>query len=580
MLKKLLAGKSNLAVYVVLVIMTVVVFTPVLQSDFINYDDTDYVTENLFVRSGVNLHSIKWAFTTTLHDHWHPLTWFSHMLDCQLFGLNPKAHHATNLILHLLNVLLLFHILFKLTASRWRSAFVAVLFALHPLHVESVAWIASRKDLLSTFFMFLTIWAYIDYVKNRKRSFYLLSLIFFIAGLLAKSMLVTLPAVLLLLDFWPLERLKIPVFGRQSKSKEPLNDMNVGSKHVWLEKIPFLAFSFIDAAIVYLAHQHRLTESTYKMKPLAIRFVQAVNAYAMYVYKMFCPVKLGIAYRDIMVFPLWQTSAAVLLLTVITAVCIFQCYRRPYLFVGWFWYLGTLFPVSGIIKTGPRIMADRYTYIPLIGLFIVVVWVGNELYQQFPRPVKQLFMVASAVLLLFLSCGARQQASLWKTSHTVFLHALNLDPENVVALTNLGLALNVESQYGPALKVLERAVALAPNEFEPQYILGLVLGRSGQCERAMVHLRKAMEIRPDDDKTMVNMGINLAKTGKIEESLKYFRRAITINPRNPKAHFNYGVALSLLNKNREASQQVAEALALYPDYEQALKLQQRLQHVR
>jgi hypothetical protein len=469
--------KQVLLIYLLLTAAAILVFWQVSHCDFIDYDDPSYVTENIHIHNGVTKKAIWWAFTTGYASNWHPLTWMSHMVDVQLFGLKPGWHHLTNLLFHIANTLLLFSVLHRMTKARWKSAYVAALFAIHPLHVESVAWVAERKDVLSTFFWMLTMAAYISYVENlpvfrlkfsviRFRSSvirYSAVLIFFALGLMSKPMLVTLPFVLLLMDYWPLKRFEqqrvatgthteakpVSVDKRKGKSsrnqtvqttvkkEKPAND-----KYQWAvirpllwEKLPFFALAAISSIITFIAQQKGGAVKTLVAFPLDVRIANALPSYIIYIAKMLWPYNLAVYYPHPGLWPFWQVLGAVFLLGATTLTVIRTAKRFPYLVVGWLWYVGTLVPVIGIVQVGSQALADRYTYIPLIGLFIMAVWGIPELLRYW-RYGKETLFVSSALILPCLFVVTWIQTGYWRNSITLCDHALNVTSNNVAILNN------------------------------------------------------------------------------------------------------------------------------------------------
>jgi hypothetical protein len=394
----------SLCIYLTLALATLAVFWQVLGHDFVNYDDPDYVYRNPNVQSGITLSSIKWAFTTGHAANWHPLTWLSHMLDWQLFGDNPGWHHLTNLFLHIANTLLLFAVLKRMTNALWRSAFVAAAFALHPLHVESVAWVAERKDVLSTLFWMLTIAAYLRYLERPGTGRYLLTLLIFALGLMAKPMLVTLPFVLLLLDYWPLGRFQfgqiVKSVGQQSrKSLNAFSHWKL-SRHLLLEKVPLFALSAISSIVTFLVQRTAGAVTSVETLPLKLRIANTFVSYLTYIQKMVWPSRLAMFYP----YPdktdlIWQTVVFALLLLIISLGVIWLMRRRRYLLTGWLWYLGTLVPVIGLVQVGDQALADRYTYVPLTGLFIIIAWGVPDLIAKWRFRKHALAASAIAVLL-------------------------------------------------------------------------------------------------------------------------------------------------------------------------------------
>lgn len=361
--------RPDLLISLFLVMAILAVYLQVRNHDFINFDDDLYVTINPHVQAGLTLDSITWAFTSTRASNWHPLTWLSHMLDCQIYGMNPGQHHLTNVLFHILNTLLLFFVFMRMTKDLWQSGFVAALFALHPLHVESVVWLAERKDVLSTFFWMLTLWSYVRYVERSGLNRYLPVLFFFILGLMAKPMLVTLPFVLLLLDYWPLKRFRLG----SSEDGQDCRPERFYLGFIW-EKIPLFLLSAGSSVITYMVQKSSGAVSTLAVIPVHVRIANAIVSYVSYIGKMIWPHNLTILYPYLKSIIYWQVVGAGLLLAVITVVVFRMMKTKPYVAVGWFWFLGTLVPVIGLVQVGLQAMADRYTYVPLIGLFIMVAW--------------------------------------------------------------------------------------------------------------------------------------------------------------------------------------------------------------
>jgi len=383
---------------VFLILATLAVYWQVQHHAFVNYDDSFYVTDNRHIQEGLTLESVRWAFTTTYGGNWHPLTWLSHMLDHKLFGMNPGRHHLTSLILHVLNTLLLFLVFKKMTGDSWPSGFVAALFALHPLHVESVAWIAERKDVLSTFFWMLTMWSYIRYIERPATGRYLTALLFFSLGLMAKPMVVTLPFVLLLLDYWPLNRLQ-----NQPSNAKITSQTKTDFLGLVREKIPFFILVEMSCVATFYAQNQAGAMVSLDSIPFIARFANAVLSYATYMGKMIWPSNLAVIYMYPEMVSWWQAAAAGLALASIFSAAFIFIKKKPYFAVGWLWFAGTLVPVIGLVQVGSQSMADRYTYIPLIGLFIVIAWGVPELVARLPRKKTWLTLLAAltiAVLML------------------------------------------------------------------------------------------------------------------------------------------------------------------------------------
>lgn len=587
--------------------ITFVAYWPVFQNDFIKLDDRQYVVENPHVLGGVTWPDVKWAFQPGYASNWHPLTWLSHMLDVQFFGLNPGWHHLGNLVLHVANVILLFLVLRRMTGAIWCSAFVATIFAVHPLHVESVAWVAERKDVLSGFFFFLTLWAYVRYTEldnqnpdsNRaKWSWYATALILFALGLMSKSILVTLPCVLLLLDFWPLQRL-------QSKTRWRL---------LW-EKIPFLCLAMASCVATYMAEGkgHAVSMGL----PLGPRIANVIASYVKYLGKTLWPANLSVFYpHPDLRYPLstqwpdWQILVGALLVVAVCAFALLRHKRQPWFVTGWFWYLGTLVPVIGIIQVGKQGMADRYTYIPLIGVFVCCAWGANELLAGL-RSGKT--VLAAVGILVTTACvlATQKQVKYWRNDFTLFEHALTVTPNNPVAHHLIGADLQEQHKYDLALTHFRAAVESDPNfvdaycslgftlyaigkmdEAIEQYqtairlnpwhaqahtSLGALLWMRGRRTEAVEHYAEALQLRPDLAMAHYNMGIALSASGRFSEAAAQLSEALRLNPRHSDAHYNLGVLLAKQGKTNEAISQLQSAVSLDPGSEGFRRAMQELQ---
>lgn len=482
------AGKWSVLLGFALAIITLTAYWHVANNGFIDFDDPLYVTANNNIRAGFSLDSLKWAFTTNQAYNWHPLVWLSLMLDYKMFGLNPAGCHLTNLVFHVANTLLLFYILRLMTGALWRSALVAALFALHPLHVESVAWVSERKDVLSAFFWFLTMWFYFCYTQRPSFASYIPVFIALALGLMAKQMLVTLPFVLLLLDFWPLNR----IFNRQF-----LRSL--------YEKIPLFILSIIASIIVlYVQSGATLVRGMHQF-PLGFRLENVLLAYAGYILKMFYPLNLGILYPCPLTDPpVWQVAAAAIILLFIT-IAVFRFSRgRPWLVVGWLWFFGTLVPVIGLVQVGLQSMADRYTYIPLIGLFIIIAWGVAEIAEKIKCPTTVLTALA-VIVLSFLFILTYRQVSFWKDSITLFEHTVAVTKNNDILHYNLGWLYLRKSDPDMAITHWSEAVRIKPDQPTIHKNLAALLAQKGDITQAIVHYRQALVYKPDDPQTQENL---------------------------------------------------------------------------
>jgi tetratricopeptide (TPR) repeat protein len=503
--------RKLILVYAGLVLVTVVAYLPVCTNGFANYDDNVYVTNNENVKNGFTGQSLFWAFTSNHAENWHPLAWLSHILDYQLFGLNPLGHHLTSVLLHIINTLLLFYILHKMTGAVWPGAFVACLFAIHPLHVESVAWVSERKDVLSALFWFLTILAYARYTQRPSIPRYAGALILFSLGLMAKPMLVTLPFALLLLDYWPLNR--------------PVN-----SKHSILnllfEKIPFFTLSAISSVITY----NLQTKTDLDILSLGARISNALVSYISYIGKMIYPAGLAVFYpHPVGVMPAWKVILAAVLFAVVTTAAIFAARRRRYLLVGWLWYLGTLVPVIGIVQVGDQAMADRYTYLPSVGIFIIIAWSAAEVLGKI-RTGKIVLTASSALILTVLLMCTRIQISYWQDSVTLFERAISVTKNNYKMHYALGYELISQGRLDEGITHYHRALEIAPTNAEIHFNLANTLRRQGKVGEAIEEYHLALQHKKDYADAHNNLGYVLLSQGNFDEAMAHFGEALKINP--------------------------------------------------
>lgn len=556
-----------------LVIATVAVYWQVRNHGFVNFDDDRYVTENPHVQAGLTRESIIWAFTATDVSNWHPLTWLSHMLDCQIYGLSPKGHHLTNVLFHLANTVLLFLILKWMTGALWRSTFVAALFALHPLHVESVAWVAERKDVLSTFFWMLTIWAYLRYVERPAVNRYLLILFSLTLGLIAKPMLVTLPFVLLLLDYWPLDRFQLSQSGSAHPTKTHLSliatKLRAENFRLLWEKVPLLALAAISSIVTFLVQRSGASVGDWDIYPAGLRIANALVAYVSYIGKMIWPQNLAVFYpHQGQSLQLWQAAGACLLLGLISVAVLRRARLHPYLVVGWFWYLGTLVPVIGLVQIGAQAMADRYTYVPLIGLFIMITWGIPELSAKWPYRRIGLALAAGAALAASMTL-TWSQLHHWKNTVTLFEHALDVTANNYLAHNNLGIAYARQGKIDKAVNHYTKALQFKPNFPRAHNNLGNAYARQGRQDKAISHYTMALQIKPDFAGAHNNLGNALAGQGKIEAALFHFSRAQELQPDFAEASFNLGSVLARQGRMDEALAHFTRAVELKPDFAEA-----------
>jgi tetratricopeptide (TPR) repeat protein len=537
--------------YFVLILSTLLIFWQVHNFDFIDYDDNDYVYENPHVSNGLTGDGVIWAFTTNRSFNWHPLTWLSLMLDCQLFGANPGYMHLMNLILHLANTLLIFAVLRKMTGALWSSAFVAAAFAIHPMHVESVAWIAERKDVLSTLFLLLTLAAYVSYVKRRGLVRYALTVLLFASGLLVKPMLVTLPALLLLLDYWPLGRFDshqtIKASSRQKRQSSPAQDKRQLLYRAIIEKIPFIALSAISSVITFLAQLGG--GAVISALPLKDRAANAFLSYARYIGKLLWPQNLAVFYPfDVDRFAFWQVVMCVLLLLVISIFVIRFGRNQKYLPVGWFWFVVTLVPVIGLVQVGLQAFADRYTYISYIGLFIMIAWGLPELLSKWPQR-KIALGLSMAIVLTTLGICTHQQVSYWNNSFTLFSHAIEVTQNNPIAHNNLGVAYNSLGRYQDAVEAFKQAIRIKPDYAEAHCNLGVAYGKLGRHQDKIESFKQAIRIKPDLAEAHYNLGVTYYKLGRYQDAVESFKQAIKIKPDLAQAHYNLGVTYLVTGDN-------------------------------
>jgi len=514
--------RLDLIICLFLALSTVLVYGDIFSHQFVIIDDPVYVAQNPYVQSGLTLQNVKWAFTTTRAEFWHPLTWLSYMLDTRVFGGLPAGYLFTNLLLHVLSAILVFFLFRRMTGAVWQSAFVAALFALHPLHVESVAWIAERKDVLSAFFWMLTTYFYCSYVERPGHKRLLTVCLFLALGLMAKPMLVTLPFVLLLLDYWPLGRFK---------PERPPGASIPSALLLIREKIPLFIITAVFSLTAFVVQKTGGGISSSEQYPLGDKFCNALISYGSYMVKMIWTQNLAVFYPFPNNFPIWKVAGAVVLLTGITLLALKSARRYPFFIVGWLWYLGTLFPVIGLVKIGDFSMADRYMYIPMIGLSIIVAWGTPVMLAKIPRK-RIVLATAAAIALAGLSFTTYWQVRLWTNSFTLFEHALQVTEDNFFA------------HYG----------------------LGQLYAGQGKFDQAIVHFSKAVHINPTKVTLYNDLGRSLAGRGNINEARIQFAKALEIKPHYPATHFYLANILVIQNQFNKAIYHFSEALRLHPDF--------------
>jgi tetratricopeptide (TPR) repeat protein len=630
-------------------------FFPAINNGFVNYDDIAYVTENIHVQPGLTWEGVKWAFRSSTAGNWHPLTWLSHMLDCQLYGLHPWGHHLTSVLLHTANTLLLFMVLRRMMGLRshksirrnepqqpcdlpprnanktanaataatvpqagatWRSLWVAVLFGLHPLHVQSVAWIAERKDVLSTFFFLLTLGAYVRYAQKRSRVEsressaessglaldplarrseaktarrwtldYFLALGFFGLGLMSKPMLVTLPCVLLLLDYWPLKRVAgnaWPAFaqklrrgrrvtsGPTDESPVTLNSQlrSIASRpstlnQLVVEKIPFFLLSVMACVVTFMVQKSGGAVTTLERLSFLARMGNALVSYVLYLGKMFWPENLAVLYPHPAGWPAWAVLGSGLLLLGLSILAVVVRRQRPCLPVGWFWFTGTLVPVIGLVQVGEQSMADRYMYVPMIGMLILLAWSLPEFTGRFRygMAVLSAAATASAVLCLLIT---RQQIGYWKDSETLFRHEIAVAGDTPTAHYKLGVALNEKGDLDEAFRQFQEVLKLTPHNFHALYALGIISSSKGQLDEAIPLFQEVIKLQPDYADAHYRLGVALGRKGRLDEAISQHQEALRLNPNYFDAHISLGAAFGRKGQLDEAISQFQEALKLDP----------------
>ncbi len=520
----------------VLVAVVLAVYMQVGNHQFLTYDDDVYVTNNPHVSSGITGNNIVWAFTSVEASNWHPVTWLSHMADTQLYGLNPRGHHLTNVVIHAVSTALLLCLLFRLTGTVWRSLFVAALFALHPLHVESVAWVAERKDVLSAFFWFLTLLLYAGYVTNRKTTGYMTVLFFFVLGLMSKPMLVTLPIVMLILDFWPLNRY------RREEEQVGLSQFFGNAPNLIKEKIPFLICSLSSGIVtIYAQHTGGSTASLTAL-PFILRTENALIAYVKYIIKTLWPHDLAVVYPMSPSYPLWQVIGSFLILLLISVATIRGGRRYPYLPMGWFWFLFTLLPVIGLLQVGVQSMADRYSYIPAIGLFIMAAWGTSDLTRNFQYR-KPLLGLLAGIVIGISTALTWHQLGYWRDSISLYRHTLDVTTDNYLIHDNLGIELVEKGDVDIGMQEIREALRINPAFANAHYNMGFALDRKGDLDAAIDEYLIALQLHSNNRKIHNNLGVAFAKKGNLDAAIPVFQEALKINPNDMKARENLETAL-------------------------------------
>lgn len=548
------SGALYLQAVICLVLVAAIfgVYGQVRHFDFVNYDDPKYVYDNYYVPRGLTSETVRWALTAVHEATWQPMVWLSYMLEQELHGMDPGWYHLTNVLLHTANTLLLFLLLRSMTGALWQSSLVAALFALHPIHVESVAWITERKDVLSTLFFMLTLLSYARWVKSTGRRFYALTLFFFILGLMSKPMLVTLPFVLLLLDFWPLKRFKIQDSGFKISS-------------IILEKFPFFILTVASCVLTYYVQQKGGAIAPADEYPVGVRIANALVSYTLYMKKLLLPFDLAVLYPHPGKLSFWKPTAASVLLILLSFPAAGAIKKRPYLLMGWLWFLGTMVPVIGIIQIGAHALADRFAYIPFIGLYIILAWGISDIASHLTS-YKKTTVSLSAIGLLMMMLLTRTTAGYWKDSITLFEHALKVNPENFVAHNCLGCALADQGRTDEALQHYTESLRIEPLYAEAHANIGIALAKKGMLDKAIRHYTAALEIDPGKPGPRNNLGAALNRAGRTDEAIEQFRAVLQIDPEYVSAHYNLGIAYAKKGRFADAVKHFSEVFRLRPEY--------------
>jgi tetratricopeptide (TPR) repeat protein len=545
-------------IIIFLIIASLLAFGRIAGNDFVNFDDTGYITENDHVQSGFSPQNIKWAATAVVVSNWHPLTMLSHMLDWKIFGANASGHHLVSLLLHIGAVIFLFLFLYKTTNRIWPSALAAAFFALHPLRVESVAWASERKDVLSMFFGMAALYAYAFYVEVPRLSRYFLCLILFALALMSKPMMVTLPFVLMLLDYWPLNRWQ--------KTSAKVNLHPTGK--LILEKIPFLLLTMASGIITFWAQNKEGSVASADIVPFLTRTANAVFSYAAYLEKTFRPVNLAVFYPYDFFIPLWKTLLSFTILLLITVAVLYYIRKLPFLFVGWFWYLGTFIPVIGLVQVGTQAMADRYTYLPSVGIAMMLAWgIPSLIKNEFIR--EKILFPAALTVIIIISVLTWQQCGYWRDSTSLFNHALRVTKNNDKIHNVLGSFLDKKGRNNEAVYHYNKAIQIAPYHYGYYNNRGKAYAIMGEHKKSIEDYNKSISLKPDYADAYYNRGTLYGKTGQYQFALEDFNKAISLAPEHIKAFNNRGIVHTKLGLFQEALNDLNKAISLKHDYADA-----------
>jgi len=598
----------KLLICMLLAVVVIVLFWQVQYHDFIFYDDNLYVTENSHVQKGLNPENLAWAFSATENGFWHPLTWLSLMLDYQMYKLNAGGYHWTNVLLHMACTVLIFLVFFRMTHSPGKSALIAALFAVHPLHVESVAWVSQRKDVLSAVFWFVTMLMYVHYAEKPGRCRYLFVVLFYMMGLMSKPMVVTLPVILLLIDYWPLGRFPAHLY----RSIEKANFDQASIYKLIAEKIPLLILATAVTVLTFYTEEKIGALKTFEMFPLDVRAANAVVSYGAYIWKTFWPVNLAILYPHLGMPPCRQVVSSGVILLLITVFVFYNVRRYPFLAIGWLWYVLTLAPVIGLIQIGSHALADRYTYIPLIGLFVIMVWGSGHLFCAFEKFCKAnkdvipanpgsksgsntgihyfrifagflakpgtsnqgvlqgyLFFIIWGIALSILAVSTWFQLQYWRDNVLLLQHALRVTERNYVICNNLGVALFQRGKLDEASACFEKTLRIKPDYADALNNMGLVMTFLGKADRAEYYYLKTLAVKPDSEKAHNNLANLFADQGKLREAVDHYKKALKINPDDAEVYNNLGMALARQNRLEEAVGSFKETLRIKPDHADA-----------